>query len=289
MSKIAVFVDAGYFWVQATHLIHGAKSPRSSIVVDYDELRTRLIRVCHNDFQCPLLRVYWYDGPSSNGSKAKDHLAVDELDDFKLRLGTRNRAGDQKAVDGFIIADLISLAQQKAIAGALVVSGDGDLTPGVVAAQALGIRVHLLSIGSTVATSPYLRAEVDRKIHWTDADVRAFASSAAQSQAGQACASTATVPVTIQLPAQVVTATATATATAQAAISATPPTSDWMDSVVAQASAKHSGWKLPANGLPPNIDGYLLWFAGKILGRPLDGAEKREIREKMRLVAKAKP
>lgn len=285
MSKIAVFVDAGYFWVQATHLIHGVKSPRSSIVVDYDVLRARLIAVCHQDFQCPLLRVYWYDGPSINGAKAKDHLAVDELDDFKLRLGTRNRAGDQKAVDGFIIADLISLAQQKAIAGALVVSGDGDLTPGVVAAQALGIRVHLLSIGSTVATSPYLRAEVDRKIHWTDADVRSFASSAGQPSTAHVCASTAAVPVTIQLPAQVVTATATA----GPAVDATTQSSDWMDSVVEKVNAKHAGWKFSSNGsLPPNIDGYLLWFAGTNLGRPLDDAEKREIRARMRKIAKAK-
>jgi hypothetical protein len=36
-------------------------------------------------------------------------ISVEELDDFKLRLGTRTGAGDQKAVDGLIIADLISL------------------------------------------------------------------------------------------------------------------------------------------------------------------------------------
>src|SRR3546814_4680835 len=70
------------------------------------------------------------------------HVAIDDLDDFKLRLGTRNTYGDQKAVDGLIIADLVSLAQSRAIASAIVVSGDADLTPGVMAAQGLGMRVH---------------------------------------------------------------------------------------------------------------------------------------------------
>ena len=169
MGKVAVFVDAGYFWVQAGYVAHGAKSSRDNISIDYAALRQEVLDQASAQFpNADLLRVYWYDGPGSHGSKTPAHLAIDELDDFKLRLGTRNGVGNQKAVDGLIIADLIGLAQSKAIVGAIVLSGDADLTPGVIAAQSLGIRVHLLSMGPVGATSPYLRAEVDHKAHWAD-------------------------------------------------------------------------------------------------------------------------
>jgi len=102
---------------------------------------------------CHFLRVYWYDGPGTNG-KTTEHHAIDKLDDFKLRLGTRNGVGTQKGVDGLIIADLISLTQQRAITHAMLITGDSDITPGVVAAQGMGLRAHLLSLGSSVATSP---------------------------------------------------------------------------------------------------------------------------------------
>jgi uncharacterized LabA/DUF88 family protein len=176
MGKVAVFIDAGYFWVQAVHLLRGTKGPREGIRVDYGRLHQDVLELVTAQFpQDELLRVYWYDGPGPAGAKADSHLEVERLDDFKLRLGTRNGAGAQKAVDGLIIADLIGLAQNKSISGALVVSGDADLTPGVIAAQGLGIRVHLLSMGSAGATSPYLKAEADRKTHWPDAVVRTFA------------------------------------------------------------------------------------------------------------------
>ena len=57
------------------------------------------------------------------------------------------------------------MAQNRAISEALLVSGDVELTPGVIAAQNLGLRVTLRSMGSSAATSPYLKAEVDRKLH----------------------------------------------------------------------------------------------------------------------------
>ena len=104
-----------------------------------------------------------YDGPHRTLGKSREHKAIEELDDFKLRLGTLNGVGEQKAVDGLIIADMIGLAQSRVITDALLVSGDADLTPGVLAAQNLGVRVHLLSMGPSEATSPYLKAEVDCK------------------------------------------------------------------------------------------------------------------------------
>jgi uncharacterized LabA/DUF88 family protein len=175
MRKIAVFVDAGYFWVQAVHVIHACKKPRESVTIDYAALRQEVLTQVSAQFPShDLLRVYWYDGPGTGG-KTDSHYAIDDLDDFKLRLGTRNGVGNQKAVDGLIITDMISLAQSRSITNALLVSGDADLAPGVVAAQGLGIRVHLLSMGSTAATSHILKAEADFKAHWEDAIVQKFA------------------------------------------------------------------------------------------------------------------
>lgn len=197
MRKIAVFVDAGYFWVQAVHVIHGCKKSRESVVVDYGVLRQEILTQVASQFPThDLLRVYWYDGPGTNG-KTDSHFAVDELDDFKLRLGTRNGVGNQKAVDGLIITDMISLAQSRSITNALLVSGDADLAPGVVAAQGLGIRVHLLSMGSTVATSHLLKAEADFKAHWSDAIVKKFVAMApASSPAAASATSVASMPRT---------------------------------------------------------------------------------------------
>lgn len=178
MRRVAAFVDAGYFWVQVVQIIQGAKVSRGTVTLDYTALRSSLIDQISRHFpKCDLLRIYWYDGPGSHG-KTHDHSSVEILDDFKLRLGTRNGAGEQKAVDGLIIADMIGLAQLKSVTDALLISGDADLTPGVIATQSLGIRVHLLSLGPDGATSPYLKVEVDRHERWTDDSIRLFASPA---------------------------------------------------------------------------------------------------------------
>lgn len=180
MSRVAVFIDAGYFWVQATHVVLGARGPRASLTIDYATLHKKVLDEVAAQFPGKdLLRVYWYDGPDANGSKGPDHLAIDLLDDFKLRLGTRNVTGQQKAVDGMLISDLLTFAQSRAIENAILITGDADLTPGVVSAQALGLRVHLIIIGPPTSTSPYLSAEVDKKVVWDPSVVASFAKPAA--------------------------------------------------------------------------------------------------------------
>lgn len=132
MRRVAVFVDAGYLWVQLLHIVHGStfahgKIPsRSSVSIDYPRMREGLIAQVATQFPgINLLRIYWYDGPGPHG-KTPGHNSIEELDDVKLRLGTRNGVGDQKAVDGLIIADIIGMAQSKAISDALLISGDAD-------------------------------------------------------------------------------------------------------------------------------------------------------------------
>jgi hypothetical protein len=78
-----------------------------------------------------------------------------------------------------LISDLLTFSQSKAIENAILITGDADLTPGVVSAQALGLRVHLISIGPAASTSPYLAAEVDKKVVWDPSVVASFAKPAA--------------------------------------------------------------------------------------------------------------
>ncbi len=266
MNRIGVFVDAGYFWVQVAQVVHGSKQARDSVAIDYAILREKLLAEVAAQFAGgELLRVYWYDGPGTFSHKAHSHVAIDDLDDFKLRLGTRNTYGDQKAVDGLIIADLVSLAQSRAILSAIVVSGDADLTPGVIAAQGLGMRVHMLSLGPANATSPFLRAEVDRKQHWDDSVVHAFATARTPSFSEH------------EPP----------DAEAHAALLADVPLAEIAAAAFAQIPADEIATLSPHGALPRPLDALLL-RTGKIrLGRPLDEAEKRALREEMKQVLNA--
>jgi len=179
MGKTVIAVDAGYFWVQLTHVLLGKRGARHEIEINYERLREEILQCALQEFpNAELLRVYWYDGPNPDGSKNISHAEIDNLDDFKLRLGVRNGVGNQKAVDGLIIADLIGLAQSKSISEVILVSGDADLTPGVSAIQNLGIRVHLLSLGPKSSTSSLLRAEVDKKFYWDASIITKFCSHA---------------------------------------------------------------------------------------------------------------
>lgn len=268
MNQVAVFIDAGYFWVQAGHVVHGARRVRrEELCIDYAALRQEVLDQVAAQFpSASLLRVYWYDGPGAQGNKTPSHHAIDELDDFKLRLGTRNGYGDQKAVDGLIIADLIGLAQSKAITGAVLLSGDADLTPGVITAQGLGIRVHLLSMGSTAATSPFLRAEVDLKAHWADPTVQKFAS-----PAPAAPVQVAAVPLVAAVAVDV-----------QAVL----PVVDVYAEVAAQALQElghpTTPLELENGSIPKAADGKLLWLGGRRFGRNLNDPEKRTLRKALK-------
>ncbi|BCU07985.1 NYN domain-containing protein [Allochromatium tepidum] len=269
MRRVALFVDAGYFWVQATYIVHRQRLGRESITIDYLQLRAELIHLAQAQFpDADLLRVYWYDGPGTYG-KTAGHQAIEDLDDFKLRLGTRNGVGDQKAVDGLIIADLISLAQSKSITDALLLSGDADLTPGVLAAQSMGIRVHLLTMGPAEATSPFLRAEADCKTHWEDDAVKRFVSAARSSSAsGNSQQAMAVVPQAGQFPAEQINLADVA-------------------QITFDARSDQEKATIPEKGsLPQEIDRRLLRAGRDAAKRSLEDGEKRQLRAELRKVAR---
>lgn len=176
MERVAVFVDAGYFWVQLSHIVYGERRKREEISLNARLMRESLLREVKKHFpESSLLRVYWYDGLGLNELPTEQHKSICCLDDIKMRYGTRNSVGQQKGVDGLLMADLIALGQNKAISSAIIISGDADLVPGISAAQMLGVRIHRLEISGQDASSPTLCEEVDRNSEWPRNDIESFA------------------------------------------------------------------------------------------------------------------
>lgn len=182
MEKYSILVDAGYFWAQARTMMPTTLEKKLPIV-DQILMRQSLLRLGQKLLpERELFRIYWYDGYIEKDLHGKGYRTdfnekIAELNNFKLRLGTVNSVGQQKGVDGLIIADLITLAQNHIVSDVLLISGDADLAPGVFTAQMLGIRVHQVELGPKEATSPVLRREVDCSFFWPENDVQQFISS----------------------------------------------------------------------------------------------------------------
>lgn len=266
MKQIAVFVDAGYFWKQVAQVTVGTDGVRREEVdIDYPALRQQVLQEVEKQFPGgEFLRVYWYDGAGVQGQKTPSHHAIDDLDDFKLRLGTRNGYGAQKGVDGLIIADLIGLAHARAVDRVLIVSGDADLIPGIHAVQALGVRAHLLSLGPEQATSADLRAAVDSKARWYDAVVHRFAQAAPRTQE----------PV------------------AEGAVEA-PAEHDVYGEIVARALHEMGHYEtlvqLENGSIGKAADGRLLWAGAQHFQRMITDDEKRALRKAFRKAVTPRP
>lgn len=145
MDRCAIFVDAGYLLAGGGLICCGTKK-RAEIDCDYEGVTRALSSHALSNCGLSVLRIYWYDG-APNAIPMPDHLEVANLTNVKLRLG-RLTGGEQKGVDSLIVRDLMTLARERAIATAYLVSGDEDLREGVVAAQDMGVRVVLLGLPS---------------------------------------------------------------------------------------------------------------------------------------------
>jgi len=173
MDRSAIFVDAGYLLAAGGLLTCGTTS-RAALKCDYPGLTTKLARWVeeHNDRRLSCLRTYWYDG-AVNAVPSADHERIGGLPYVKVRLGRIIR-GEQKGVDALIYRDLMTLARERAINCAYLVSGDEDLREGVVAAQDMGVQVVLLGVpGSHSNQSAALIREADEHVvlpkeHWEE-------------------------------------------------------------------------------------------------------------------------
>ncbi len=143
MDRSAIFVDAGYLFAAGGELCCGVRS-RHQLALDAAALNQLLCEVAR---KCglPVLRTYWYDGVK-DGIPSKSQQAIAALPNVKLRLGRMNVKNQQKGVDALIYRDLMTLARERAIAEAFLLSGDEDLREGVTAAQDQGVRVTVVGI-----------------------------------------------------------------------------------------------------------------------------------------------
>ena len=163
MDRYAIFVDAGYFFAAGAQAAFGDHTPRKQVALKSpaEMLADLCGKASIASGNLPLLRTYWYDAmPGPRLSLEQSALAM--LSGIKLRLGALNSAGEQKGVDSLIVTDIIDLARNRAIADAVLVTGDEDLRIAVQVAQSFGVRVHILAAGDpSKNVSPALQMEAD--------------------------------------------------------------------------------------------------------------------------------
>ncbi|MFJ5924189.1 NYN domain-containing protein [Kitasatospora sp. NPDC092948] len=147
MDRCVVLVDAGYLLGAAASLLAGEPG-RSRIAVDHPVLIGALRERAEEETGLPLLRIYWFDA-AIDRRPAPEHRRLRVLPRVTVRLGALTRAEGrwvQKGVDAAMHAELSELAGNHACADVVLVTGDGDLLPGVASAKEHGVAVHLWAL-----------------------------------------------------------------------------------------------------------------------------------------------
>jgi uncharacterized LabA/DUF88 family protein len=171
VDRCALFVDAGYVLGDGAMAVHGTRN-RDSVSWDYAGVVQVLGNVARDRTGLPLLRCYWYEA-TVEGRRTADHETLADLPGVKLRVG-RMRPGRREGVESEIHRDLTTLARNRAISDALVVSAEEDLAQVVSDVQDLGIRVILVHIPVRGAwtVAPTLRQECDDVVEISEAQLR---------------------------------------------------------------------------------------------------------------------
>ncbi|MFF8590086.1 NYN domain-containing protein [Streptomyces sp. NPDC015220] len=147
MDRCIVLVDAGYLLGAAASLLAGEPS-RSRITVDHTALVHGLREQAESDTGRPLLRIYWFDGAPDRVPQP-EHRRLRVMPRVTVRLGALTRSDGrwaQKGVDAAMHAELTELARNRACSDVVLVTGDGDLLPGMMAAKEHGVAVHLWAV-----------------------------------------------------------------------------------------------------------------------------------------------
>ncbi|MDR6978141.1 uncharacterized LabA/DUF88 family protein [Streptomyces sp. 3330] len=147
MDRCIVLVDAGYLLGAAASLLAGEPS-RSRITVDHNALVQGLREQAESETERPLLRIYWFDGAPDRVPQP-EHRRLRVMPRVTVRLGALTRSDGrwaQKGVDAAMHAELTELARNRACSDVVLVTGDGDLLPGMMAAKEHGVAVHLWAV-----------------------------------------------------------------------------------------------------------------------------------------------
>ncbi|ATW48030.1 NYN domain-containing protein [Streptomyces peucetius] len=147
VDRCVVLVDAGYLLGAAASLLAGEPA-RSRITVDHAALIQGLRELAEADTQRPLLRIYWFDGAPDRVPQP-EHRRLRVMPRVTVRLGALTRSDGrwaQKGVDAAMHAELTELARNRACSDVVLVTGDGDLLPGLMSAKEHGVAVHLWAV-----------------------------------------------------------------------------------------------------------------------------------------------
>ncbi|WEH42298.1 NYN domain-containing protein [Streptomyces sp. AM 2-1-1] len=147
VDRCVVLVDAGYLLGAAASLLAGEPA-RSRITVDHAALIQGLRELAEADTEQPLLRIYWFDGAPDRVPQP-EHRRLRVMPRVTVRLGALTRSDGrwaQKGVDAAMHAELTELARNRACSDVVLVTGDGDLLPGLMSAKEHGVAVHLWAV-----------------------------------------------------------------------------------------------------------------------------------------------
>jgi hypothetical protein len=156
VDRCALFVDAGYVLGDGALAVHGTRN-RESVSWNYAGVLQVLKDVARDRTGLPLLRCYWYEA-TVEGRRSSEHEQLADLPGVKLRLG-KMKPGRREGVEGEIHRDLTTLARNRAISDALVVSAEEDLAQVIADVQDLGLRVILVHIAAPGTAAAALRQE----------------------------------------------------------------------------------------------------------------------------------
>jgi hypothetical protein len=173
VDRCALFVDAGYVLADGAMAVHGTRR-RESVTWDYPGLLQLLASLATERSRLPLLRCYWYEA-TVEGKRSADHDALADLPGVKLRVA-KMRPGRREGVEGEIHRDLTTLARNKAVSDAMIVSAEEDLAPVIADVQDMGMRVTLLNIAvdGNWTLSRALRQECDDIVEISAAHLRPY-------------------------------------------------------------------------------------------------------------------
>jgi hypothetical protein len=173
VDRCGLFVDASYVLADGAMAVHGTRQ-RESVSWDYAGLVKLLTGLSRDRTGLPVLRCYWYEA-TVEGRRSSEHNALADLPGVKLRLG-RVRPGRREGMEAEMHRDLTTLARNRAVSDAVIVSAEEDLTEVVAEVQDLGLRVvivHVAAEGNWTPPRP-LRQESDDIVEVSGAHLRPF-------------------------------------------------------------------------------------------------------------------
>ena len=175
MDRYAIFVDAEYLYTEGGMLC--CNSPERQEILLYGlGANDFLIGLASDVCDLQPLRTYWYDS-SRDGVPTPAQQLVATLPNMKLRLQTGTARDVQASLGAAMRRDLSTLARERAICDAFLLSADEDLLDCVREVQDQGLRVALISIASRDERRDQpagLATEADEVIKLTKDDLSRF-------------------------------------------------------------------------------------------------------------------